>query len=372
MSLKPKNPTWNAKPHTIAKIAILKSYLDAYFPILGQSKFDQDLVFIDGFAGPGEYNNYPEGSPIAALNSAIKVRSSLDSRWRAGKIHFAFIEKERPQYEHLLQKTDEFKDYELIRSGKIKIHCFSKSFEDGIPEVKQQLPNAFYKWPLFAFIDPFGATGAPFSSIAEILQSPCSEVLINLDTDGIARNFWAGNENTLTRVFGDNSWQQHLSPDPSSHETCERILELYKKKLRALPGVRYVFSFEMRSARVGLVNYHLVFASKNPLGLDKMKEAMRKIDPHGSYQFCDAEVGQGKIFRFDDVEDWAPAFYKKFAGRPVPKNEIWDYALLETPFGWPNKVLSFMEKHGMIISVESTEPRKSSFDRKKIVSVTFK
>jgi three-Cys-motif partner protein len=51
-----KLPTiWNAPPHTIAKIEMLRAYLVAWFQILGRSRPGQDLLYVDGFAGPGEY-----------------------------------------------------------------------------------------------------------------------------------------------------------------------------------------------------------------------------------------------------------------------------------------------------------------------------
>ena len=61
---------WDAEPHTIAKIAILKNYLFAWFQIFGRSRAGQSLLYIDGFAGPGHYTNYNEGSPVAALVAA--------------------------------------------------------------------------------------------------------------------------------------------------------------------------------------------------------------------------------------------------------------------------------------------------------------
>jgi hypothetical protein len=51
---------WEATPHTIAKIAILKAYLVAWFQILGITMQGKDLTYIDGFAGPGKYTNHPE------------------------------------------------------------------------------------------------------------------------------------------------------------------------------------------------------------------------------------------------------------------------------------------------------------------------
>ena len=65
----------------------------------------------------------------------------------------------------------------------------------GLAVVRKDIPAPFCKsHPLFVFIDPFGATGAPFSVVREILKSGCSEVLINLDADGIARIYRAKDE----------------------------------------------------------------------------------------------------------------------------------------------------------------------------------
>ena len=72
-----KEPVWDAAPHTIAKISILENYLLAWFLILGQSRPGQDLLYVDGFAGPGVYTNYDKGSPVAALIAASKAVSLL-------------------------------------------------------------------------------------------------------------------------------------------------------------------------------------------------------------------------------------------------------------------------------------------------------
>jgi hypothetical protein len=51
-----KLPTvWTAPPHTIAKIEMLRAYLVAWFQILGRSRRGEDLLYVDGFAGPGEF-----------------------------------------------------------------------------------------------------------------------------------------------------------------------------------------------------------------------------------------------------------------------------------------------------------------------------
>ncbi len=52
---------WPAAAHTKAKIESLKSYLDAWFPILARSN-SRPILYVDGFAGPGRYTNYNDCS----------------------------------------------------------------------------------------------------------------------------------------------------------------------------------------------------------------------------------------------------------------------------------------------------------------------
>ena len=73
-------------------------------------------------------------------------------------------------------------------------------------KVRADAPRPFMaQHPLFVFIDPFGATGVPFSTVKQLLASPCSEVLLNLDADGIGRIFHAGeraaHEQNLNAIF---------------------------------------------------------------------------------------------------------------------------------------------------------------------------
>ena len=85
-------------PHTVAKHLILKRYLDAWFPILG--RFNDRINYIDGFAGPGEYEGGEDGSPLLAIEAA---RSHIDNGTLAANviIRFFFVEADPKSAAHL-------------------------------------------------------------------------------------------------------------------------------------------------------------------------------------------------------------------------------------------------------------------------------
>jgi three-Cys-motif partner protein len=370
-----KHPTvWNAPPHTIAKIEMLRAYLVAWFQILGRSRRNQNLLYVDGFAGPGEYLNYTTGSPLAALSAAKEALELTGSQWIAGNIHCAFIEADAARYNHLAEKV-EVEEY----GTRIEIHSYRDEFTQGLEKVKQDVPQPFMaQHPLFVFIDPFGATGVPFTTVKRLLASPCSEVLINLDADGIGRIFHAGERaayhQNLNAIFDGDEWMSLLATEDPSPVLHRKVLQLYKTKLLSIPKVKYVFAFEMRTSAHAL-NYYLVFASQHPLGLEKMKEAMGRIDQSGGYCFSDASVVQNSLFRFDEPQQHSLALHRQFQGKGVTYDELRDYALNESPFANPKSMLRDLEVgRNLITEVKSTDPkrRKGTFNEDKLVYIKFR
>lgn len=370
MSSVAKSILWEAAPHTIAKIRILEAYLVAWFQILGTSRVGQDLVYLDGFAGPGKYTNFSRGSPIAALASAKMALSNR--RWKAGRIHCCFIEENSEREEFLSALMEPF-----LSDARINALIFNDNFSQGLNRLKSKYPDLFTRqWPMFAFIDPCGATGVPLSDVMGILRNPTSEVLLNFDADGIARIYKAAenadHESILNNIYSDQSWKDRFREANSSFDSlCREALGLYKEKLLSIGKVRYIFPFEMRT-KANTINYFLLFASQHPLGLEKMKEAMKKVDQSGEYCFSDARVGQDRLFRFDDPIQYAKEMLHHFAGKTVDYSNIHDFALLHSPFINPKGMLKHLEEEDDI-KVRSTENRKrGTFNEAKIISVRFR
>jgi len=358
---------WEAKPHTLAKIEIVRRYLYLWFSILGAHSANKRLVYIDGFAGPGRYTNAEQSSPVAALQAAKAAIEKPGATLNDVSLNFLFVEKQ-PDLAASLE--------EVVKSStwpsQIKYRVANGSFEEKVGGILQGLKQQGQRLaPTFAFIDPFGATGLPFRMISDILSYRSCEILLNLDSDGIGRLITAQefekNQQNLDSLFGDQSWKG-LDPSMPMAKLSAAVLTLYKKRLRSLPNVRYVFAFAMNS-REGQLNYHLVFASQHPLGLEKMKEAMKAVDQTGSYSFSDDSLGQEMLFDFNSPSEWAVKMRAALGGSWRPYSDFHDYALNETPFINPKAMFKYLKETKAIEITWRGQPAKIGFPEEKINSI---
>jgi three-Cys-motif partner protein len=360
-SFKPTN-LWEASPHTLAKLEIVGRYLDVWFLILGSNPKNRRLVYIDGFAGPGRYKNTNKSSPLVALEAAKAAVRRAGAR--AIEYTFLFVEKKAEFADSLREVIGA-----MSLPANFKWTVEQGSFDDQVGGLLQRLKQeGKILAPTFAFIDPFGATGLPFKVIAEILGHQSCEVLLNLDSDGIGRLVTARafekNQEHLDILFGDPSWRTELDYKLPMKQLAAQVLTLYKKRLKTVAS--YVFAFAMNS-KEGQLNYHLVFASQHPLGLEKMKEAMKTVDQTGAYSFSDDTVGQELLrFNFDAPEIWAERMRRALAGKWRPYADFRDFALNETPFTNPKAMLKELENKNLLELKCSANRRKGSFPEDKI------
>jgi three-Cys-motif partner protein len=111
---------WPIEPHTQAKHEILRYYLGAWFPILATTQ--RRLVYVDGFAGPGEYEGREDGSPIIALKVA-RDHVLKDKLQRSGmNLVFFFIEKDEARFQNLERVLSKL---QLPANFKIITNCWT-------------------------------------------------------------------------------------------------------------------------------------------------------------------------------------------------------------------------------------------------------
>ncbi|MBV6457314.1 MAG: hypothetical protein HONBIEJF_00422 [Fimbriimonadaceae bacterium] len=340
--------------------------------ILGQRFRDNPLTYIDGFAGPGEYKNHVEGSPIAAFQ-ALKDATTKANPWVAGEVRLLFIEKDVRRCGHLGGLCSQLD----IPSG-IRVEHQCTDFVSGINAAKSKFGRAFVtSAPLLVFVDPFGATGAPFHTIKEILSSKTSEVIINFDADGVARIWSAGQaadaDRHLSEIFGGDIWKSIEWRNLNHRDRCIACARLYKQCLLAIPNVEYAFTFEMGEAHNRL-DYFLIFASQHERGLEKMKEVMKEIDQTGDFKFYDTFVGQEQLFRFDQPQLWIDPMVRQFAGQTVQFSEVKKWVLNETPFfNFKKDILKPASDRGLLSAIPKpgVTVGKGQFPEEKLIGIKF-
>jgi three-Cys-motif partner protein len=320
----PKTTVWDIEPHTRAKHEILNRYLQAWVPILSLGRFPE-IVYVDGFAGPGRYSKGEWGSPIIALRAALDQQVEIRAT-----IRFLFVEKDVKRARVLQDIVDGIEipnNFDVNLAGGQR---FEVAFADLLTSYRDKgkpLP------PTFAFIDPFGWKGVPFSVVTEIMGYRGCEVLITFMYEEINR--FLGHpeqEANFDAWFGTPKWRRALSlPDSGSRNRF--LHNLYLRQLRKTARAKFVRSFQMRNDR-DVTDYYLFYATNNLRGLAKMKEAMWKVDVSGEFTFSDAtNPDQLILFAKEPRLDVLKlAITERFGGRETTVGEVEEFVLAETPF----------------------------------------
>ena len=320
----PTTTIWDLEPHTRAKHEILKLYMQAWVPILGQSNFSE-LLYIDGFAGPGRYSKGEDGSPIIALKAALEQRERIRP-----KMSFLFVERQNDRasmLESILGDTATPPQFSVAVEG-------GKTFEEAVTRFLDARTSGGNRIPpTFAFIDPFGWSGVPFDLVRRILSYPSCEVLVTFMYEEINRFIGhPDQESNFDSFFGAREWRQITSVyDP--HERNRQLHDLYLNQLRDSAGMKYVRSFEMRNGR-DVTDYYLFYATNSLLGLKKMKEAMWRVDKSGEFRFSDATNPLQLILferepQFDVLKN---QIMDRFQGQETTIGDIEEFVVSETAF----------------------------------------
>lgn len=337
----PTEALWDIQPHTLAKHEIIRRYLGAWFPILG--KYNQRVVYIDGFCGPGRYSKGEKGSPIIALESALYHQMQQ----RVREVTFVFIDKDKRRLEHLKKEIDSLKIPPTFH-----IELILDQFDNTIKQLLDDLDSRGTKLaPTFAFIDPFGFKGIPFNIIERLLQNEKTEVCINVMADSINR-FLEHPDPQIAQQIEDVFGTPLVHQIISSGNRLLKLRELYQSQLRK--SSKFVRYFEMRNENNRVI-YYLFFATNNRVGHLKMKEAFWRVDPSTGYRFSDrTDPCQLVLFEMDPSDELIDDLLTVFSGKSVNVNTVQFYVEDKTPYtaGHMRSALKKLEKQGRI-NIES-------------------
>lgn len=223
----------------VLKHGILARYPLVFASMTGSKSKNGRVVYFDGYAGPGRYDDGQPGSPLLAVQTAQRTA-------RFGRdVHCLFVERD-PRWHSDLQRT-------LTTEAPPGFHC--QVWSGDVADHVDAALNYAGTDPLLTFLDPFG-TALDYSVLtAKLLQhrSAPTEVLLNINIESVRRiggllgpgrpTLNAAEELTLggvDRFLGGAWWrtefQRNLSEHRSAAPAATQVASEFKRRVRAATG----------------------------------------------------------------------------------------------------------------------------------------
>ncbi|MET7581684.1 three-Cys-motif partner protein TcmP [Streptomyces microflavus] len=259
------------KAAAVLKHAILDKYVVPFASKVGKYAPDGRVVYLDGYAGPGRYDDGTPGSPALILESAAAI---ADFR----KLDCYFIEKNRKNFQSLSQLVAE------AREQGLDAHALQGRVERHLDHVLEAAQGA----PLFAFLDPFGL-GITFEALTERIfgsrrasRQP-TEVLLNFNANAVRRiggllTSWKstpGKPATLRALdvaCGGDWWREEFVNSADNAEAVGRITRGFARRVGRAVGAGS-WTVGVRNRANLQVAYNLVHFSRHRDGLWLFGEA---------------------------------------------------------------------------------------------------
>jgi three-Cys-motif partner protein len=261
------------------KIAIVSKYATAYASILAGQRLKH--YYIDGFTG----------GPIA-LRKDTKDRVVTTAR--------RILEIEPAFYGYYLVDADPAK------AAAMRDACRQRPQAEALcGDANKLLPGLFEKIKYkefkraLCFLDPYKIMLA-WHVLVAAGKLGTIEAFIHFPTGDIQRNVLRNNHTRLapaevermSAMWGDDSWQKAayveqptLFGPETAKQPIQMLLDAFSARLKNIAGFKYVSkALPMRNS-TGVIIYHLLFATHQPLALriatDVLNsESARKIDGH--------------------------------------------------------------------------------------------
>lgn len=349
---------WEGSAHTFAKHQILDTYLKAWMPIMSRQSHrigisETELLFVDGFAGPGCYARGEDGSPILAIESVLGHSHDFHI-----PISFLFIEQDKKRHAILQdviryhkKRTDESPRIKSIKVEKGDCETVINKVLDDFKRTNRNVGPAFF------FLDQSGFSDVSMQLIRRIMSQPLCEVFSYLNWDHMNRFLvdetkWP----SLDKTFGEQEWRKALTIE--SHKRPVFILNTYKAALKERGSSKYVWHFAMCDTNDKLL-YWLFFSTNNLRGLEEMKKAMWKVDPIGGFRFSDKD-NPSQLSLFCDYQDeiLAQDLTSNLHGKTLTVFQVKEFVLTETPAYLYKNALKHLEKQGKLKAIDPPPKRR--------------
>ncbi len=358
-------------PHTKAKHTILERYLKGWFPIM--SKWNQRIVYLDGFAGSGIYNSGDPGSPVLALRVADD--HVLHNMMLKGEKVFYFVEKDHRTFNTLKSVLEEqFGPW--TSDGKLKglpqnfkVFVNEGDFNLELEKILNSIEvNGVNLAPTFAFVDPYGYS-LDLGLLSRLIVYPKCEVLFTFMVGFLDRFVFAEEHiSAIKRTFSIDDTEieglRKIEDEGKREEYFGALLVRILKNRLTDPDSLHWLSFRMVDNHKRTL-YWLVYFTRSLRGMEVMKDSMFEIGKQGQYMFSDFyfDPTQKSILDYaEGTEMWvlnaAEFLYNKLSGSTKSINSVKKFVTLSSPFIYRARILKELEIKGKIV-VDHWKPRRT-------------
>lgn len=292
------------RDQTRVKHEIVRKYIPSFFHVLKNGQ--NNLIYIDGFAGRGTYDDsesgkYIEGSPLQALQ-VIAGNSDL-----ASKVTSIFVEADHENFSSLKQAVDLFYSQSSHIRKPIVLHG---TFADKITTLLDLVDHRNNSMaPTFLFVDPCGVSGTSLQVITRLLSNKGCEAFIFFNIDGIRRVCGLSKlSDSLVEVFGTKDraeqLQQAFNKCSSPIERESTIVNFYQKALtEEISNNIFITPFAIEHEKSKRTSHYLIHVTKHQLGFKIMKDVMWKL---GTSDEGTGDLGLIQASKYDGLPLFRP------------------------------------------------------------------
>ena len=241
----------NLRDYTEIKLRILGRFLTPWSAKLGYqaSKGGGVIWYVDGFAGPGQYKDGRDGSPLLALRRA----NHINMEKRPYELSCFFVEKDHNNWRNLSEISEPFK-----RDG-IKVRNERGEFSDFIVEIQEATKGS----TVLFFVDPFGISPLKYEKFRLLLGREWPIDLILTFPHRAVHRLATEHPHLVTEAIGSDTWKIGWDELANPASQTERVLHILRENVltdgRFLDVVYYPIKPTKRSAP----KYFLLFASRH-------------------------------------------------------------------------------------------------------------
>lgn len=320
------------KDKSRVKTLIVTDFFKAYFPIINNSvgKKAYEIIYIDLFCGPGQFDNGEPSTPLALLNTVDSFKSN-DIR---EKLKIVFNDENK---EYITKLTSLVSNHPVTTNLKYKPIITNKPAEEM--DVKVYTSKNV---PIFSFVDPWGYKGLSAEQTWELVKNIGSDCVLFFNSNRFLMDLPKEDQRYhFESIFGEQLLAaKEIVKDlrMGQKQKTQKIMELFSKNLCGIvenSNYRYklyVLPFVFEADDKEKTSHHILFISKNHKAIIEMKKVMIK---HGNASnnllgFDSKDQLQISLFNrvnfvYNAIEDLITNFFRYNRSR---LNQTWQIATL--------------------------------------------